>query len=71
MAPPSPKRPSRQRAAGQAPGKKKPDVELPFDDVEDMTPLRADDPKPQRVPEIPSGLPRRGRQGDAVMPAGM
>ena len=71
MAPPSPKRPSRQRGAGQAPAKKKPDVELPFDDVEDMTPLRADDPQPQRVPQIPSGLPRRKRDGDAVMPGGM
>lgn len=68
MAPPSPKRPSRQRGAGQAPAKKKPNVELPFDDVEDMTPLRADDPRPQRVPEIPSGMPRRRGGGDAVMP---
>jgi FHA domain-containing protein len=68
MAPPGPKRPSRQRGAGQAPGRKKPDVELPFDDVEDLTPLRADDPRPQRVPEIPSGMPRRRGAGDAVLP---
>src|SRR4051812_2413619 len=68
MAPASPKRPSRQRGAGQAPAKKKPNVELPFDDVEDMTPLRADDPSPQRVPEIPAGMNRRrGGAGAAVM----
>ncbi len=71
MAPPSPKRPRGQRGAGQAPAKKKPNVELPFDDVEDMTPLRADDPRPQRVPQYPSGMPRRGRAGDAVMPGGV
>src|SRR3954469_23061213 len=71
MAPPRPKGGSRQRGAGQAPAKKKPNVELPFDDVEDMTPLRADDPRPQRVPQLPTGLPRRGRgDGAAVMPGG-
>jgi len=69
MAPASPKRPSRQRGAGQAPAKKKPNVELPFDDVEDLTPLRADDPRPQRVPEIPAGMNRRrGGAGAAVVP---
>src|SRR6185295_5723254 len=72
MAPASPKRPSRQRqrGTGQAPAKKKPNVELPFDDVEDMTPLRADDPRPQRVPELPAGgmNRRRGGAGAAVVP---
>src|SRR3954471_20919646 len=70
MAPPRPKGAARQRGAGQAPAKKKPNVELPFDDVEDMTPLRADDPQPQRVPQIPSGMPRRRGNRDAVMPGG-
>ena len=70
MAPQSPKRPPRPRVSGQPSARKKPDVELPFDDVEDMTPLRADDPRPQRVAQIPSGLPRRGREGDEVMPPG-
>src|SRR3954463_9637229 len=70
MAPPRSKGASRQRGAGQAPAKKKPNVELPFDDVEDLTPLRADDPDPQRVPQIPAGM-RRGRgDRDAVMPGG-
>ncbi|HEY8212080.1 MAG TPA: FHA domain-containing protein [Myxococcaceae bacterium] len=70
MAPQRPKGGSRQRGAGQAPAKKKPDVELPFDDVEDLTPLRADDPQPQRVPQIPTGMPRRRGDRDAVMPGG-
>ncbi|WP_253817900.1 FHA domain-containing protein, partial [Myxococcus xanthus] len=38
------------------------DVELPFDDDE-VDPLQADDPRPQRVPQFPAGSRRSRRQG--------
>ncbi|MBU8898275.1 nuclease PIN [Corallococcus sp. H22C18031201] len=60
MAPPNPKRPPRPP---RPPGKQAaPDdsVDLPFDDDE-VAPLQADDPRPQRVPQFPAG-PRKGRR---------
>nr|WP_309247170.1 FHA domain-containing protein [Myxococcus xanthus] len=48
-----------------APGTQAPqdsDVELPFDDDE-VDPLQADDPRPQRVPQFPAGSRRSRRQG--------
>lgn len=62
MAPPNPKRPPRPP---RPPGTQAPqdsDVELPFDDDE-VDPLQADDPRPQRVPQFPAGARRRRRQG--------
>jgi predicted component of type VI protein secretion system len=38
------------------------EVELPFDDDE-VSPLRADDPRPQRVPQFPAGSRRSQRPG--------
>ncbi|MCE9666828.1 FHA domain-containing protein [Myxococcus stipitatus] len=37
-------------------------MELPFDDDE-VAPLQADDPRPQRVPQFPAGSRKRSRQG--------
>jgi len=37
-------------------------VELPFDDDE-VAPLQADDPRPQRVPQFPAGSRKKSRQG--------
>ncbi|WP_225888803.1 FHA domain-containing protein [Myxococcus xanthus] len=62
MAPPNPKRPPRPP---RPPGTQAPqdsDVELPFDDDE-VDPLQADDPRPQRVPQFPAGSRRSRRQG--------
>jgi len=59
MAPPNPKRPSRPPGTQVS---KDSDVELPFDDDE-VAPLRADDPRPQRVPQFPAGSRRSRRQG--------
>ncbi|WP_255217005.1 FHA domain-containing protein [Myxococcus sp. AM010] len=62
MAPPNPKRPPRPP---RPPGTQAPqdsDVELPFDDDE-VDPLQADDPRPQRVPQFPAGARRSRRQG--------
>ncbi|NOK06738.1 FHA domain-containing protein [Myxococcus xanthus] len=50
---------------GRPPGTQAPqdsDVELPFDDDE-VDPLQADDPRPQRVPQFPAGSRRSRRQG--------
>ena len=59
MAPPNPKRPSRP---GNPPedSDTKDDGELPFDE-RDATPLREDDPKPQRVTTYPALQRGRGR----------
>ncbi|WP_246357943.1 FHA domain-containing protein, partial [Pyxidicoccus fallax] len=46
----------------QAPKDSDVEVELPFDDDE-VSPLRADDPRPQRVPQYPAGSRRSRRQG--------
>src|SRR5687768_12227592 len=50
---------------------KKQPVELPFDDAE-VTPLRADDPRPQRVPQFPTGAKRpvqsRTRSAEEAIP---
>ncbi|MBZ4416981.1 FHA domain-containing protein [Myxococcus sp. RHSTA-1-4] len=64
MAPPNPKRPPRPpRPPGtQAPKDSDVELELPFDDDE-VAPLRADDPRPQRVPQYPAGSRRSRRQG--------
>lgn len=64
MAPPNPKRPPRPpRPPGtQAPKDSDVEVELPFDDDE-VSPLRADDPRPQRVPQFPAGSRRSQRPG--------
>jgi pSer/pThr/pTyr-binding forkhead associated (FHA) protein len=59
MAPPNPKRPPRPRNPpddSETPD----DGELPFDE-RDATPLRADDPKPQRVTTYPALKSARGR----------
>ncbi len=60
MAPPNPKRPPRPPRPPGTQAPKDSDVELPFDDDE-VDPLRADDPRPQRVPQFPAGA-RRGRR---------
>lgn len=62
MAPSNPKRPPRPpRPPGtQAPSEES-ELELPFDDDEVM-PLRADDPRPQRVPQFPAGARRKPRR---------
>ncbi|RYZ39181.1 MAG: FHA domain-containing protein [Myxococcaceae bacterium] len=61
MAPPNPKRPPRPpRPPGQQASKEDPAEELPFDDDE-VAPLQADDPRPQRVPQYPAG-PRKGKR---------
>jgi hypothetical protein len=59
MAPSNPKRPPRPPGP-QAP-REESELELPFDDDEVM-PLQADDPRPQRVPQFPAGTRRRPRQ---------
>ncbi|CAM3374696.1 FHA domain-containing protein [Corallococcus soli] len=63
MAPPNPKRPPRPpRPPGQQATKEDPAEELPFDDDE-VAPLQADDPRPQRVPQYPAGSRRVKRRG--------
>ena len=62
MAPPNPKRPPRPPRPPGTQAPKDSDVELPFDDDE-VDPLRADDPRPQRVPQFPAGSRRARRQG--------
>lgn len=62
MAPPNPKRPPRPPRPPGTQAPKDSDVELPFDDDE-VDPLRADDPRPQRVPQYPAGSRRSRRQG--------
>ncbi|WP_375760493.1 FHA domain-containing protein [Corallococcus exercitus] len=62
MAPPNPKRPPRPpRPPGQQASSDDPD-ELPFDDDE-VSPLQADDPRPQRVPQYPAGPRKVKRRG--------
>jgi FHA domain-containing protein len=64
MSPPKPKRPPRSAPTSAAEGGESTapadDVELPFDDDE-VAPLQADDPRPQRVPQFPMG-PGRSRR---------
>lgn len=61
--PPNPKRPPRSpRSQGDAGSRQEPEVELPFDDDE-VAPLRADDPRPQHVPQFPAGRRSRPRKG--------
>ncbi|OJT23691.1 hypothetical protein BO221_17035 [Archangium sp. Cb G35] len=63
MSPPNPKRPPRSpRPPGDSASRQEPEVELPFDDDE-VAPLQADDPRPQRVPQFPAGPRRRPRRG--------
>ncbi|RKH16890.1 FHA domain-containing protein [Corallococcus sp. CA047B] len=63
MAPPNPKRPPRPpRPPGQQAAKEEPAEELPFDDDE-VAPLQADDPRPQRVPQYPAGSRKVKRRG--------
>jgi hypothetical protein len=57
MAPPNPKRPPRTPPDDSETSD---DADLPFDE-RDATPLRADDPKPQRVTTYPALRPGRGR----------
>ncbi|MDC0715014.1 FHA domain-containing protein [Stigmatella sp. ncwal1] len=61
MAPSNPKRPPRPPQPPSVSAPKKQEAELPFDDDE-ITPLQADDPRPQRVPQFPVG-PRRAPRG--------
>ncbi|RKH05916.1 FHA domain-containing protein [Corallococcus carmarthensis] len=62
MAPPNPKRPPRPpRPPGQQASSDDPE-ELPFDDDE-VAPLQADDPRPQRVPQYPAGPRKVKRRG--------
>ncbi|MFY0569245.1 FHA domain-containing protein [Archangium lansingense] len=62
MSPPNPKRPPRpSRPPGDTASRPEPEVELPFDDDE-VAPLQADDPRPQRVPQFPAGPRRRPRR---------
>ncbi len=59
MAPPNPKRPPRPRTPPDD-NETSDEGELPFDE-RDATPLRADDPKPQRVTTYPALKPGRSR----------
>jgi len=67
MAPSNPK--SRPRgAAPAAPGPRRaPTLELPFND-EEVQPLRADDPRPQRVAQYPSNPRRPARKVEEAIP---
>ncbi|PTL77450.1 FHA domain-containing protein [Vitiosangium sp. GDMCC 1.1324] len=68
MSPPNPKRPPRSpRPPGDTASRPEPEVELPFDDDE-VAPLQADDPRPQRVPQYPAGPRRRPRRGPGGSP---
>ncbi|HEX5746808.1 MAG TPA: FHA domain-containing protein [Archangium sp.] len=68
MSPPNPKRPPRApRPPGESASRQEPEVELPFDDDE-VAPLQADDPRPQRVPQFPAGPRRRPRRGPSGAP---
>ncbi|HYO72672.1 MAG TPA: FHA domain-containing protein [Archangium sp.] len=68
MSPPNPKRPPRSpRPPGDPASRPEPEVELPFDDDE-VAPLQADDPRPQRVPQFPAGPRRRPRRGPTGAP---
>ncbi|WP_375766381.1 FHA domain-containing protein [Archangium gephyra] len=68
MSPPNPKRPPRSpRPPGDPASRPDPEVELPFDDDE-VAPLQADDPRPQRVPQFPAGPRRRPRRGPTGAP---
>jgi hypothetical protein len=60
MAPPNPKRPPRPRIPTPDDNETSDEGELPFDE-RDATPLRADDPKPQRVTTYPVTRAGRGR----------
>lgn len=63
MSPPNPKRPPRPpEPEGDAASRQDTEVELPFDDDE-VAPLQADDPRPQRVPQFPAGQRRHSRRG--------
>ena len=59
MSPPNPKRPPRSSRPPEPASRQEDD--LPFDDDE-VAPLQADDPRPQRVPQFPAGS-RRARRG--------
>src|SRR3954447_14563422 len=62
MTPPNPKRPPRSsRPEGDSGSRTDPEVELPFDDDE-VAPLQADDPRPQRVPQFPALQRRSSRR---------
>jgi hypothetical protein len=68
MSPPNPKRPPRSPCPPrEAASRPEPEVELPFDDDE-VAPLQADDPRPQRVPQFPAGSRRRARRGPGSAP---
>jgi outer membrane biosynthesis protein TonB len=68
MSPPNPKRPPRApRPPGDTVSRPEPEVELPFDDDE-VVPLQADDPRPQRVPQFPAGPRRAPRRGPGGAP---
>ncbi|WP_082282931.1 FHA domain-containing protein [Myxococcus hansupus] len=62
MAPPNPKRPPRPPRPPGTQASQDSDVELPFDDDE-VDPLQADDPRPQRVPQYPAGSRKSRRHG--------
>jgi len=70
MAPPNPKRPQRPGTPPEDTDTKE-DGELPFDE-RDATPLREDDPKPQRVTTYPALNRGRGRarSRDTALAAG-
>jgi pSer/pThr/pTyr-binding forkhead associated (FHA) protein len=69
MAPPNPKSRSRSSLPPNpaAPQRRSPTVELPFND-EDVQPLRADDPRPQRVPQYPASVRRPARKAEEAIP---
>lgn len=65
MSPPNPKRPPRPpRPEGDTASRQDTEVELPFDDDE-VAPLQADDPRPQRVPQFPALQRRLSKRGGA------
>lgn len=63
MSPPPPKRPPRSpRPPGEPASRPEAEPDLPFDEDE-VAPLQADDPRPQRVTQYPAGARRRSRRG--------
>jgi pSer/pThr/pTyr-binding forkhead associated (FHA) protein len=61
----------KSRSRGSVPGapapRRSPTLELPFND-DDVQPLRADDPRPQRVPQYPTNARRPARKAEEAIP---
>jgi hypothetical protein len=67
MAPPNPKSRPRSTPPGPPAPRRRPTLELPFND-EEVQPLRADDPRPQRVAQYPTNGRRPARKAEEAIP---